>query len=112
MDLYYPISLNYEQNKIDINLKSNLRKGHFSFYNEDNPNNRISLVYNGGIIKTCINQINYIDPKLCLNYSPINYKTNIDINKYKRNNWTISNGDEKIFLNHHMDLQWPQKNQN
>ena len=101
MDLYYPIPLNYEQNKIDINLKSNLRKGHFSFYNEDNPNKRISL-----------NQINYIDPKLCLNYSPINYKTNIDINKYKRNNWTISNGDEKIFLNHHMDLQWPQKNQN
>ena len=87
MDSFCPIPLNYEQNKIDIKLKSNLRKEHFSFGNEDNPNNRISL-----------NQINYIDPKLCRNYRPINYKTNIDINKYRRSNWTISNGDERDFF--------------
>ena len=67
------------------------------------------MVYNGGIIKTCINQINYIDPKLCLNYSPINYKTNIDINKYKRNNWTISNGDERDFFKSSYGLTITQK---
>ena len=57
------------------------------FGNEDNPNNRISS-----------NQINFQDPKLHKNYHPVNLKNKIDINKYRRSNWTISNGDERDFF--------------
>ena len=52
MESFGPIPSNYEQNKMDTELKNNLRKEHFNFGNEDNPNNRISL-----------NQINFRDPK-------------------------------------------------
>lgn len=63
MDSFTQIPKNYEQNKIDLELKNNLRKEHFSFGNEDNPNNRISS-----------NQINFQDPKLHKNYHPVNLK--------------------------------------
>ena len=87
MDSYPQIPKNFEQNKLDLDLKNNLRKAHFSFGNEDNPNNRISL-----------NQINFRDPKLHKNYVPINLKNQVDVNKYRKNNWTISNGDERDFF--------------
>ena len=87
MDSYTKIPPGFEQNKMDIDLKNNLRKEHFNFGNEDNPNNRISL-----------NQINFRDPKSYKNYQPINHKNKIDINKYRRSNWTISNGDERDFF--------------
>ena len=87
MESFGPIPSNYEQNKMDTELKNNLRKEHFNFGNEDNPSNRISL-----------NQINFRDPKLYKNYHPINYKNSIDTNKYRRSNWTISNGDERNFF--------------
>ena len=87
MDSFTQIPKNYEQNKMDLELKNNLRKEHFSFGNEDNPNNRISS-----------NQINFQDPKLHKNYHPVNLKNKIDINKYRRSNWTISNGDERDFF--------------
>ena len=87
MDSYTQIPKDYEQNKMDLDLKNNLRKEHFSFGNEDNPNNRISS-----------NRINFRDPKSYKNYHPINFKNNIDVNKYRRSNWTISNGDERDFF--------------
>ena len=89
MESFGPIPSNYEQNKMDTELKNNLRKEHFNFGNEDNPNNRISL-----------NQINFRDPKLYKNYHPINYKNSIDTNKYRRSNWTISKEMNVIFSNH------------
>ena len=87
MESFCPIPSNFEQNKMDTELKNNLRREHFNFGNEDNPNNRISL-----------NQINFRDPKLHKNFRPINYKNNIDINKFRRSNWSISNGDERNFF--------------
>ena len=87
MESYCPIPTNYEQNKIDTELKNNLRKEHFNFGNEDNPNNRISS-----------NQINFQDPKFYKNFRPMNFKNKIDTNKYRRSNWTISNGDERNFF--------------
>ena len=87
MDSYGEIPLTFEQNKLDINLKNNLRKEHFSFGNEDHPNNRISL-----------NQINYRNPNLYNNYRPMNLKNILDINKLRKSNWTISNGDERNFF--------------
>ena len=87
MDSFTKIPSNFEQNKIDINLKNNLRREHFNFGNEDNPNSRISL-----------NQINYRDPKSYKNFNLLNLKAKIDTNKYRRSNWTISNGDERDFF--------------
>ena len=93
MDSYTQIPPNFEQNKMDLDLKNNLRKEHFAFGNEDNPNNRIST-----------NHLNFIDPKLYKNYRPINYKNNLDINKYRQSNWTISNGDQRNFFQSSYDL--------
>ena len=93
MDSYGEIPLTFEQNKLDINLKNNLRKEHFSFGNEDHPNNRISL-----------NQINYRNPNLYNNYRPMNLKNILDINKLRKSNWTISNGDERNFFKSSYEL--------
>ena len=87
MDSYTQIPRNYELNKMDSELKNNLRREHFSFGSEDNPNNRLSS-----------NSINFRDPKTYKNYNPNNYKNTIDVNKYRRSNWTISNGDERDFF--------------
>ena len=98
MDSYGEIPLNFEKNTLDIDLKNNLRKEHFSFGNEDNPNNRISL-----------NQINYRNPRLYNNYNPVNLKNIIDINKYRKSNWTISNGDERNFFKSSYELSMTPK---
>ena len=91
MDSYTQIPPNFEQNKMDLYLKNNLRKEHFTFGNEDNPNNRLSS-----------NQLNFRDPKLYKNYRPINFKN--DTNKFRQSNWSLSNGDQTNFFQSSYDL--------
>ena len=91
MDSYTQIPPNFEQNKMDLDLKNNLRKEHFTFGNEDNPNNRLSS-----------NQLNFRDPKLYKNYRPINFKN--DTNKFRQSNWSLSNGDQTNFFQSSYDL--------
>ena len=89
MDSFRDIPLNFNLNKSSIysDLKNNLRREHFNFGNEDNPNNRISS-----------NRIDFQDPRFNKNYIPKILQTEIDDQKYRRSNWTISNGDERDFF--------------
>ena len=86
MASYVEMPLDFNRNNIDLSLKNNLRREHFNFGNEDNANNRISS-----------NRRDYQDPKLNKNYMPICNK-DLDIQKLRRSNWTISNGDQRDFF--------------
>jgi len=101
MDSYREMPLDFNKNTIDINLKNNLRREHFNFGNEDSPNNRISL-----------NRIDYQDPKLNKNYIPKLFQNEVDSQKYRKSNWTISNGDGRDFFkstyNHMMTPKKPE----
>ena len=87
MDSFVEMPLNYSTNNIDSNIKNNLRKEHFNFGNDDDSNNRISS-----------NRIDFQDPRLNKRYIPKLIKDEIDNQKYRRSNWTISNGDERDFF--------------
>ena len=87
MDSYVEFPLNFNKNSIDVDLKNNLRRSHFKLGSEDNSNNRITS-----------NRIDYQDPKQNKNYLPKLFKNKIDPQKFKRSNWTISNGDERDFF--------------
>jgi hypothetical protein len=75
------------RNNLDQDLKNNLRKEHFNFGNEDNPNNRISS-----------NRVDFQDPRTNQKYVPKLHQNEIDPQKYRKSNWTISNGDERDFF--------------
>ena len=103
MESYAEKPLNFSNNNIFLNLKNNLRREHFNFGNEDNPNNRISS-----------NKIDYQDPKFNKDYIGKLFKNKIDPRKYRRSNWTISNGDNRDFFkstyNHMMTPKKPEIN--
>ena len=86
MDSFVEMPLNFHPNTLDASVKNNLRTEHFKFGNDDNSNNRVSS-----------NRIDFQDPRLNKYYMPRLYK-NIDAQKYRRSNWTISNGDERDFF--------------
>jgi hypothetical protein len=87
MDAFVEMPLNFNSNSIDVNLKNNLRAEHFKLGNDDSSNNRIST-----------NRVDFQDPRLDKNYMPRVMKNIIDAQKYRRSNWTISNGDERDFF--------------
>ena len=88
MDSYVRMPLDFNKNNtIDVNLRNNLRKEHFSFGNEDSANNRISS-----------NRIDFQDPKLNKNYVPKLFQNAIDTRKFRRSNWSLSNGDNRDFF--------------
>lgn len=87
MDSYGEKPLNLDKNNIYLDLKINLRKEHFNFGNEDSSNNRISS-----------NKMDYQDPRLNKNYIPKILENEIDSEKYRKSNWTISNGDRRDFF--------------
>ena len=101
MDSFVEYPLNLSKNTIDVDLKNNLRREHFSLGTEDNPNDRISS-----------NRMDFQDPKLNKNYMPRLFKSIVDPQKYRRSNWTISNGDERDFFkstyNHMMTPKKPE----
>ena len=85
MASYVEMPLNFNRNSIDLNLKNNLRREHFTFGNEDNIN------------KISSNRMDFQDPRNNKNYMPF-LKKDLDIQKFRRSNWTISNGDERDFF--------------
>ena len=102
MENYVEKPLNLSKS-IDLNLRNNLRREHFNFGNEDSANNRISS-----------NRIDYQDPKMNKNYVPKLFQNEIDSQKYRRSNWTISSGDNRDFFkstyNHMMTPKKPEIN--
>jgi hypothetical protein len=87
MDSFVEYPLNLSRNNLDPVLKNNLRKEHFNFGNEDDPNNRISS-----------NRVDFQDPRTNQRYVPKLHQNEIDPQKYRKSNWTISNGDERDFF--------------
>ena len=86
MDSYREQPLDFNKNNINLNINNNLRKEHFIFGNQDSPNNRIST-----------NRIDYQAPQFNKNYIPKLFNE-VDSQKYRKSNWTISNGDGRDFF--------------
>ena len=80
----FPLNLR-RANNFNNELKNNLRKEHFTFGNEDNAN------------KISSNRIDFQDPRTNKSYLPKLIKQ-IDPQRFRRSNWTISNGDERNFF--------------
>ena len=87
MESFVEMPLNFNTHSLNLKLKNDLRKEHFSFGNDDNSINRMSS-----------NKIDFQDPRLNKHYIPKIIKNDVDIQKYRRSNWTISNGDERDFF--------------
>ena len=87
MDSFVEFPIKLSKNNLDPALKNNLRKEHFNFGNDDNSNNRISS-----------NRVDFQDPRTNQRYVPKLYQNEIDPQKYRKSNWTISNGDERDFF--------------
>lgn len=68
-------------------IMKNSRKTHFNIGND-----RSSLTN-----ANTANRIDYQDPRLSKNYVPL-IKNKISPQKYRKSNWTISNGDERDFF--------------